>query len=921
MRRSQVIEASARRTAAAASGRYDVFLSYSHAADGRLAPALQRSLRDLAKPWYRRRALRVFRDQTSLSATPALWATIERALASSRFFLLLASPTAAASPWVNDEVTWWLAHRSRDSLLIALTDGTIAWDARRRECDQERTTALPPVLVAGPNDEPLWVDLRWARTEEHLSLRTPGFADAVATLAAPLRDLPKDELIGEDVRQHRRTMRVARGAVAILVLLTMTASGLGLLARQQRDQARSQARLATARYLSAAAISHATERFDLALLLAIEARRTVDLPAARDALFAEVQRTIGLSIMHCGGFVTSLAFRPDGAAIASSCGGSLHIWSTKTARQLSQPGQSEVQNLAYSGTSADRLVTIGEAVQLRSGSHPERLIASKELAGLVGVGRYPQSVAISSDGARMAIGFKDGSLYYYAPSAARYAHLLRDGTTAVTAVLFSPDGSQLISVAKDGTVTIRDTTTRTVIRRVSTGNGGEAAAVSPDGSQLAVGTDSGVQLWSTSTWEQVRPAVQTGTFVRSLSFQPGGQLLAFSLSRRTIVWDVHANRKAFEFDGPSEDITALAFSPDGKSLATGSIDGSVQLWKNFAERSFGSSLRSSSPVVAIALAPSGGTVAAVGTDGVVKVWDLRHGRLVRSWQAMRAHSAETAAFSPDNRSLAVGGLGDGVSIWDVRTGRRLAHLDGHVTVARLAYNPQGTLLATTAPYDDRVTLWNTRDRQKAGRLAIDTPFGVAFSPDGKRLAVTGIHLSLWNVASRSLVASAPLGVTGGLDVAFSPGNTVLAVADNASATVRLFATGNLVGDHPGARLKPLGTVDIADKVESLAFSLDGRSLATATLDGSVSLWDPASRNRIAFIRAHSDGRAIGVAFTPDGRTLISGGADATVLMSPIDLRTLTARACATANRNLTREEWSQYVGPVRPYEATCNRSG
>ena len=81
--------------------RYDAFISYSHAADGQLAPALQGALHRFAKPWHRRRALHVFRDQTSLGLTPELWPEIERALAASRYFLLLASPKAAASHWVG----------------------------------------------------------------------------------------------------------------------------------------------------------------------------------------------------------------------------------------------------------------------------------------------------------------------------------------------------------------------------------------------------------------------------------------------------------------------------------------------------------------------------------------------------------------------------------------------------------------------------------------------------------------------------------------------------------------------------------------------------------------------------------------------------------------------------------------------------
>jgi hypothetical protein len=125
---------------------YDVFISYSHAADGRLAPAVQDGLRKLARPWNRRQALRVFRDDTGLSVTPALWPAIETALLTSEYFLFLASPEAARSEWVSREIRSWITHRSPERLLVALTDGNWVWDAVRGDLDFERSTAAPVAL-------------------------------------------------------------------------------------------------------------------------------------------------------------------------------------------------------------------------------------------------------------------------------------------------------------------------------------------------------------------------------------------------------------------------------------------------------------------------------------------------------------------------------------------------------------------------------------------------------------------------------------------------------------------------------------------------------------------------------------------------------------------------------------------------------
>ena len=110
-----------------ASG-YKAFLSYSHAADDKLAPALQRGIQRLGKPWYRRPVVRVFRDETSLSANPSLWSSIEHAVELCEYFLLMASVESAVSPWVRREVAWWLEHRSIERLLIIVTDGEIVWD-------------------------------------------------------------------------------------------------------------------------------------------------------------------------------------------------------------------------------------------------------------------------------------------------------------------------------------------------------------------------------------------------------------------------------------------------------------------------------------------------------------------------------------------------------------------------------------------------------------------------------------------------------------------------------------------------------------------------------------------------------------------------------------------------------------------------
>jgi tetratricopeptide (TPR) repeat protein len=171
----------------------------------------------LGKAWYRRRALRIFRDDTSLSATPTLWPSIEHALGNSRFLILLASPEAAASHWVGKEVAWWLDNKSADTFLIALTDGQLAWDETLGDFATRGDTPLPPVLAGRFAHEPKWIDLRVYR--DGADARDSRFIEAGADFAAAIHGLPKEDLLSQEVRQQRRALRLAWSAAGTLALL------------------------------------------------------------------------------------------------------------------------------------------------------------------------------------------------------------------------------------------------------------------------------------------------------------------------------------------------------------------------------------------------------------------------------------------------------------------------------------------------------------------------------------------------------------------------------------------------------------------------------------------------------------------------------------------------------------------------------
>lgn len=200
---------------------YDAFISYSHARDKPIASALQSSIQRLGKRWYWRRALRIFRDDTSLSASPSLWPKIEQALADSRYLIVLASPASATSAWVRKEIAYWLREKNVETLLIGLTDGDLSWDQSLRDFLRSDPAPLPPELEGRFVEEPRWVDLRPYR--DGATLRDAKFTELAADFAAAIHGVPKEDLLSQEVRQQRRALTLAWSAASALLVFLAAA--------------------------------------------------------------------------------------------------------------------------------------------------------------------------------------------------------------------------------------------------------------------------------------------------------------------------------------------------------------------------------------------------------------------------------------------------------------------------------------------------------------------------------------------------------------------------------------------------------------------------------------------------------------------------------------------------------------------------
>ncbi|WP_321508189.1 DUF4062 domain-containing protein [uncultured Methanoregula sp.] len=529
------------------------------------------------------------------------------------------------------------------------------------------------------------------------------------------------------------------------------------------------------------------------------------------------------------------------------------------------------------------------------------LITDQELASLTGHANHVNAVAVTPDGSQIISGSSDNTLKVWDLGTYHELASLKGHANHVNAVAVTPDGSQVISGSSDNTLKVWDLGTYHELASLTGhANHVNAVAVTPDGSQVISGSsDNTLKVWDLGTYHELASLTGHANHVNAIAVTPdGSQVISGSSDNTLKVWDLGTYHELASLTGHADHVNAVAVTPDGSQVISGSSDNTLKVWdlKNFRMYNYEIPERMN---VSVALAPDGQLalfyqqyqgISQVwnfsrgshslnldsGTDGFVtvaitsdghhavsasdnlKVWDLSEGLRDQNDQGTH-HFVTDLAITADGRFTISGSWDNTIKIWDIMTGECIKTLKGHregIKVIALTADGRSVVsisMSSTIKVWDLMTgvckqTWNTKT-DNVKKSPWETYF--AITPDGQ-LAVSGCcdELKVWDISTGMCLST----------------KSYLRVIPH-----------NKADDFD---LTPFLTID------AVAISFDGKFVVWG-LEGRLKIWDLTTGMCVSRERTRHTEKISVIAFTPDGKFVLSGSRDNTIKIWTIETGTCT----------------------------------